>query len=152
MQANGHLAACVSHTVGKPADLCDHTNPDWVPSLKLGYGASNSSEVAAASDRYYRQCLREKRKACHEQPLNSTKKPRVHAMKGTCSCSTQATPSVSDFAVQTEAAFRDCAVQTDVSMTTISGLEQEISRLQVESQQQQEEINQLKNSGRVLQN
>lgn len=34
---NGH--ACSRHFVsGRPADLCDNTNPDWPPTLNLGHG------------------------------------------------------------------------------------------------------------------
>ena len=94
-----------SLTVGKPAALYDETNPDWVPSLKIGYGTDKSSEIVEASVRYHRKCVREKRKAgeMDEQTENSTKIPRLHAQKGRCSCSIQTEmPPASDSALQTE--------------------------------------------------
>ena len=44
--------------IGRPAPLYDSTNPDWVPSLKMGYETSHTPD----QERYTRLCLRKKRK------------------------------------------------------------------------------------------
>ena len=44
--------------VGEPADLYDTTNPDWVPSLRMGHTISQ----APSQDRYNRAERRRKRK------------------------------------------------------------------------------------------
>jgi len=45
----------IPFTVGKPAVLYAETNPDWVPSLKIGCGTNENSEVAGASVCYHRK-------------------------------------------------------------------------------------------------
>ncbi len=47
-----YMRICSDHFInGKPASLYDESNPDWVPSLKLGYGKKRS---CLASSRYER--------------------------------------------------------------------------------------------------
>lgn len=47
-----YVRVCSDHFHnGKPAALYDSTNPDWVPSLKLGYGEGGSNSSLARHDR-----------------------------------------------------------------------------------------------------
>lgn len=40
--------------LGKPADIFDEDNPDWIPNLKLGYGDPNGESGNSAMERYKR--------------------------------------------------------------------------------------------------
>ena len=49
---------CSRHFIsGKPADLEDETNPDWLPSLNLGY--TKFSDSHSQTERYGRRKARE---------------------------------------------------------------------------------------------
>ena len=61
--------AFLGFSVGRPAALYDYTNPDWIPSLKLGY--ETGSEVAAAMNRYDRKRARETRKETDHEAIQS---------------------------------------------------------------------------------
>lgn len=39
---------------GKPADLQDEKNPDWVPNQNLSYKHGNASKILRAITRFYR--------------------------------------------------------------------------------------------------
>ena len=132
--------------------MYDYTNPDWVPSLKLGYGSSTSEVlVAAADDRYRRQCVRSKRKEFHAD-VNPAIKARLHKLKDPCSCSVQTTPTTVDASVQSEVAVIESANQTDLSLTDLSRQEEQICQLQAEISQQKDEINSLKLSEESFRN
>ncbi|XP_013393256.1 uncharacterized protein LOC106160983 [Lingula anatina] len=48
-----YTRVCSDHFInGKPADLYDETNPDWVPTLKLGY--KSKERATLAGERYQR--------------------------------------------------------------------------------------------------
>jgi len=52
---------CSRHFIsGKPADLLDHTNPDWLPSLNLGHNKAKLSSTA--TERWERRNARQLRK------------------------------------------------------------------------------------------
>ena len=54
---------CSRHYVsGKPAALEDYTNPDWLPSLYLGYPRSSDKQVQAMGDRWARKKARDEAK------------------------------------------------------------------------------------------
>ena len=40
---------------GKPAALEDHTNPDWLPSLYLGYSRRSDKQIQAMGDRWVKK-------------------------------------------------------------------------------------------------
>ena len=119
-------------TVGKPANLYDGTNPDWVPSLNLGHATMKASESAMASERYNRKCARENHEG--EQAAGSSAiKPRICAKKGN-SIQTDAIQT-SGCAAHTQDQMLSCgtdyAVQTDVSMLTFAAMQAEIMQLQL---------------------
>ncbi len=62
-----YIRVCSDHFVhGSPAKLYDSTNPDWVPSLKLGYDTSSTQK---ATERYVRVAERNSRR--RPAPTNS---------------------------------------------------------------------------------
>ena len=131
-------------TVGKPANLYDGTNPDWVPSLNA---TMKASESAMASERYNRKCAREKRKAHEGEQAagSSAKKPKICAKKGNSSQTDviQTSGCAAHTQDQMLSCGTDCAVQTDVSMLTFAAMQAEIMQLQLKNYQQVEEIQQL---------
>ena len=46
---------------GKPAKLEDTNNPDWVPSLKMGYDVANSGGSLERYSRLQARCLKRRR-------------------------------------------------------------------------------------------
>ncbi|XP_063971493.1 uncharacterized protein LOC135158125 [Lytechinus pictus] len=58
-----YIRVCSDHFVsGKPAYLYDRTNPDWVPSLKLGHNKVTPDKVERDSGRYKRAQTRQTKK------------------------------------------------------------------------------------------
>lgn len=56
---------CSEHFIsGMKSDLYDKTNPDWAPSLKLGY--HQSDEALSLKKRHERTQARTKRKSQHQ--------------------------------------------------------------------------------------
>ncbi|KAH7978065.1 hypothetical protein HPB49_004353 [Dermacentor silvarum] len=75
--ANRNLRACGAHFIaGKPAKLLDETDPDWAPSLLLGYSAMNTDP-----SRHQRLEKRraEKRQAVAEKRQAELQERRVEA-------------------------------------------------------------------------
>ncbi|XP_077516712.1 uncharacterized protein LOC144127609 [Amblyomma americanum] len=68
---NPNLRVCGAHfTTGAPADLFDNTNPDWAPSLHLGY-----STRRVGSDRHDCSQQRRQRKRRAETEMTGSEKP-----------------------------------------------------------------------------
>nr|CAI5819623.1 unnamed protein product [Callosobruchus analis] len=52
---------CSKHFVsGKPAELSDKLNPDWVPSVDMGYSSISESTATSKTERYERSIKRRK--------------------------------------------------------------------------------------------
>jgi len=57
---------------GKPADLYDTSNPDWLPTLHMGHSKQTKSDqiVSANVERYERAVERERKRILLEQMEN----------------------------------------------------------------------------------
>ncbi len=59
----GNIRVCSDHFIsGSPAKLYDVNNPDWAPSLKLGYKSSQPTRNEDSTQRYNRMFQRNSRK------------------------------------------------------------------------------------------
>ena len=48
-------ACCFNLTSpGKPSELNDRCNPDWVPSLNMGYDSTSTAQIASCHSRFIR--------------------------------------------------------------------------------------------------
>ena len=48
-------ACCFNLTSpGKPSELNDRYNPDWVPSLNMGYNSTSTAQIASCHSRFIR--------------------------------------------------------------------------------------------------
>ena len=56
------LRVCSDHFIkGKPAALYEESNPDWVPSLKLGHGEKRSLAISSRHDRAVERSAKRKK-------------------------------------------------------------------------------------------
>lgn len=70
-----HIRVCSKHFLsGSPANLFDNVNPDWVPSVNLGYGSEG--ELGRSSGRFTRAIQRTSRKR-NQQEEGSSKKKKI---------------------------------------------------------------------------
>lgn len=61
---------CSDHFVsGSPSTLFDENNPDWAPSLNLGYDTESMDSIEAKSGRYERAVGRSRKRAIDELEL-----------------------------------------------------------------------------------
>lgn len=86
-----HYKVCSGHFIsGMKSDLFDKTNPDWAPSLKLGY--HQSDEALSLKKRHERTQARTKRKSQHQasqallelQSANDTELQNDDSIKPLC--------------------------------------------------------------------
>lgn len=99
--------------------MYDSTNPDWVPSLKMGYETPHTQDL----ERYNRLQLRKKRKvdaAAEDADLDT------------------------GVACQTDVDKADVACQTDIGMFEITKMEAELPKLKENNQRLQIEISEAK--------
>ena len=62
-----NIRVCSDHFIkGSPSNLYDETNPDWVPSLKLGFEYDDCSQCSR-SERYERAVKRRRTAMCSEE-------------------------------------------------------------------------------------
>ncbi|XP_077498994.1 uncharacterized protein LOC144112615 [Amblyomma americanum] len=118
---NPNFRVCGAHfTTGAPADLFDNTNPDWAPSLHLGY-----STRPVGSDRHDRSQQRRQRKRCAETEMTGSEEPC-----GVAAPVPDVPPSPHQ-AEEVDGAGEETGVyvQTDMGMSDIGALEQECIRL-----------------------
>ncbi len=117
-----YMRICSDHFInGKPACLYDESNPDWVPSLKLGYGKKRS---CLASSRYERAMERNVKKKKNDVELNQEgaddNKGVVEAI---------AAESTSDNEVESESELIQMKLQLDAAFHEINHLKKELSIL-----------------------
>ena len=69
---------------GKPSELNDRCNPDWVPSLNMGYNNTSTAQIASCHSRFIRlqQRGRVKVRSIHEYIV-------VHMHSANIRCSNQ---------------------------------------------------------------
>ena len=125
-----NIRICSDHFIsGSPAPLFDSTNPDWVPSLKLGYEEESSTaarQVAQVSARHSRAISRSRKRTIAE--VNETPDPELAD-------------------VDVETPENECGTQTDLTMADI---DEESMRHCDEVKQLQEQIEALKDSNEQL--
>lgn len=99
---------CSRHFVsGKPADLEDETNPDWLPSLNLGHSKVSDKQVKVAEDRWARKKAREDARATTD------------AVQGLLAlCGPNEEDSDEDASTQT----KDATTQTDLSSAMVNSV------------------------------
>ena len=128
LDLNNHV--CSDHFIsGSPATLLDSTNPDWVPSLRLGYEGDSSTaarQVGQASARHSRTISRSRKRTIAE--VDNTPDPELAD-------------------VDDETPENESGTQTDLTMADI---DEASIRHHVEVKQLQEQIEALKESNEQL--
>ena len=67
---------CSDHFVcGSPSALFDQNNPDWAPSLNLGYESVSMPSIEAKSERYGRAIERSRKRAMTSIDEGETQTP-----------------------------------------------------------------------------
>ena len=95
---------CSDHFVsGSPSTLFDESNPDWAPSLNLGYDSEsmNSTSMKAKTGRYERAVERAKKRTIDEVEQEESDVD-IPATDESISVSTQTDMSMEDFQIQLE--------------------------------------------------
>jgi hypothetical protein len=125
LKVTDHTRVCSIHFVGgKPADLIDNKNPDWSPSLNLGYQQSDLISPENAKYRYER-C---KRRNELPPPKNLFPRKKIKICKKVTQVSSPSPPD--DFV--DEELSKEVEVQTETTMFLMDDMKKEISRLQRE--------------------
>ena len=94
---------------GQPADLLDETNPDWIPTLELGHGFGKSTNVNC----YLRLQQKPKETATNEPGFESAQKDHAN--------------------IDIENTIPDAQIQTDMTSSYISQLEDVVNNLTAEN-------------------
>ncbi len=117
-----YMRICSDHFInGKPASLYDESNPDWVPSLKLGYGKKRS---CLASSRYERAMERNVKKKKNDVELNQEGADDNQGV-----VEAVAAESTSDNEVESESELIQMKLQLDAAFHEINHLKKELSIL-----------------------
>lgn len=127
-----HVRVCGRHFVsGRPSNLMDDTNPDWVPTLRLGYG---SDERNAADDaRFQRSKKRSEVKVLATPTITASGQSSLtddslqEKGSGSEEEDSSSLPPTCDEALQTSIAHAH--VQTDVTMQDMQALVNDNRRL-----------------------
>ena len=72
----------ISRLIGKPSELYDNLNPDWAPTLHLGYHSTSSTDsttLGSDSSRYERAMVRDaKRRQLEATTVNVSATMHMH--------------------------------------------------------------------------
>lgn len=127
---NRNLRVCGAHFItGKPAKLFDETNPDWAPSLLLGYSAKNTDP---SRHRRLEKRRAEKRQADAEKREAEAQTRRAEAdavATGIQPCSDQPISPHETGETYADESDTGVAVQTEMTMEDIQLLEQQCTSL-----------------------
>ena len=121
---NGRV--CSRHFVsGKPADLYDETNPDWLPTLNLGHGKKRTVSGKASTERWERKKARTEAAARRkeEQVLHSTGTSFTTTVNAFVGCHTADVEES-----ETVGGTVECSTQTELTSDSITDLEEGLSR------------------------
>ena len=112
---------------GRPADLYDDTNPDWLPTLNLGHGKKESASSMATTERWERKKARTEATARREkeQTLLSTDTP-LHSV-ATHSDVAECHPGDEEVS-QIASGVVEAATKTELTSGAITTLEGELDR------------------------
>ena len=91
---------CSRHFIsGKPADLLDETNPDWLPSLNLGHNKIRYSNVATG--RWERRKARQVQADKQENAQTLLLQSATESAETTCAVTSQVTGTLSEEPAET---------------------------------------------------
>ena len=111
-----HIMYELFFCIGKPAQLYDCNNPDWVPSLKLGYERSQAPD----QERYTRLQVRNKRRKV--STVDCTTTVEDEDTETGVACQTDTVDSI------------DVACQTDVDAFELARMHAELQQLREDNQ------------------
>ena len=138
------IIICSRHFVsGSPARLFDETNPDWIPTLHLGYCTGEQSEVVSLTLRYDRANCKErlarKRKHCEQATRDSdTEATRGADTETTRDADTEAATREADSEQsedqeQSKEEVPGTETQTIVSSQDLDKMDDEVKQLRAEN-------------------
>ena len=131
---------CSDHFVsGSPSALFDENNPDWAPSLNLGYDSESMGSVEAKSGRYERAVERSRKRAIDE--LEPEVDPEVD-------------PEIPEADDETADEGNSVSIQTDLSMNDLdedrAKRQDDISHLQTQLEVTRQENKKLYQTAKKL--
>ena len=147
------IRICSRHFVsGSPTRLVDEANPDWIPTLHLGYCTGEQSEVVSSTLRYDRakERLARKRKHCEQATRDSdTEATRGADTETTRDADTEAATREGDSEQsedqeQSKEEVPGTETQTIVSSQDLDKMDDEVKRLRAENTQLIEVSNHIK--------
>ncbi len=116
-----HIRICSDHFMnGEPSALYDNTSPDWIPSLQLGYQSTSITSSSSKASRYERASKR--RRVNIPDPVYESNSNSIH---------------VEDDSSSIE-------VQTSLTVTKLSMIEEKVCSLSAQLAQCNLEVNDLK--------
>ena len=138
-----NIRVCSDHFVsGSPATLFDSTNPDWAPSLKLGYQEDGGGSCSTrSSTRSARQLQVEQVSARHSRAVSRSRKRTIVEVDA------EPEPEIPELEIsettELEIETPGCGTQTDLTMANIDEMRHRDEILQ-------EQIDSLKDSNEQL--
>ena len=128
------IRICSRHFVsGSPARLFDEANPDWVPTLSLGYCTGEQPEVVSSTLRYDRAKERLARKTKHYEKATKDSDTEATGGADTEATTREADSEQSEDQEQSKGEVPGTETQTIVSSQDLDEMDDEVKQLRAEN-------------------